>query len=168
RELSLRALLRRQHTAVEERACSGGDSIAESDLADDLRGGLDIPSAHAGMYFNRTTSLSTRSQLTRRSGGASVRYGVPVPSTTGGRYTRYSSIRPSFVRLCASVGPATSISPSISSLILRIAFSRSSRMLRALGPTDSSERETTHFGWRRHAAAKACSSASQSGWSSSQ
>mgnify|MGYP006197922857 CR=1 FL=1 len=31
------------------------------------------------------------------------------------------------------------------------------------GPTDSSVRETTHFGWFRHAAAKACSSASHSG-----
>ena len=33
----------------------------------------------------------------------------------------------------------------------------------ALGPTDFNERETTHFGWFRHAAAKACSSASHSG-----
>ena len=33
----------------------------------------------------------------------------------------------------------------------------------ALGPTAFNERETTHFGWFRHAAAKACSSASHSG-----
>ena len=33
----------------------------------------------------------------------------------------------------------------------------------ALGPTDFNERETTHFGWFRHAAAKARSSASHSG-----
>ena len=32
-----------------------------------------------------------------------------------------------------------------------------------VGPTDFNERETTHFGWFRHAAAKACSSASHSG-----
>src|SRR4029450_13647452 len=38
----------------------------------------------------------------------------------------------------------------------------------ALGPTDFNERETTHFGWFRHAAAKACSSATHSGASSSQ
>src|SRR5213082_1320430 len=29
----------------------------------------------------------------------------------------------------------------------------------ALGPTDFNERDTTHFGWFRHAAAKSCSSA---------
>ena len=33
----------------------------------------------------------------------------------------------------------------------------------ALGPTDFNDRETTHFGWFRHAAAKACSSVSHSG-----
>jgi hypothetical protein len=33
----------------------------------------------------------------------------------------------------------------------------------AFGPTDFNERETTHFGWRRHAEAKACSSGSHSG-----
>jgi hypothetical protein len=32
-----------------------------------------------------------------------------------------------------------------------------------LGPTDFNERETTHFGWFRHAAAKVRSSASHSG-----
>jgi hypothetical protein len=32
-----------------------------------------------------------------------------------------------------------------------------------LGPTAVNEREATHFGWFRHAAAKACSSASHSG-----
>ena len=37
------------------------------------------------------------------------------------------------------------------------------RMSVALGPTDVNEPETTHFGWFRHAAAKACSSASHSG-----
>jgi hypothetical protein len=37
-----------------------------------------------------------------------------------------------------------------------------------LGPTDFNERETIHFGCFRHAAAKACSSAFHSGWSSSQ
>jgi hypothetical protein len=31
---------------------------------------------------------------------------------------------------------------------------------RRLTPTDLNERETTHFGWFRHAAAKACSAAS--------
>src|SRR6476619_2120608 len=73
---------------------------------------------------------------------------------------RYSSIRPSSVRLCAKSGPATSISPSRSAFSSRIAPSRSSPTSLALGPTDFNERETTHFGWFRHAAAKACSSAS--------
>jgi hypothetical protein len=31
----------------------------------------------------------------------------------------------------------------------------------ALGPTDFNVRDTTHFGWLRHAAAKSCSSAPQ-------
>ena len=34
---------------------------------------------------------------------------------------------------------------------------------RGVGPTDFNERETTHFGCFRHAAAKACSSAVHSG-----
>src|SRR4249919_2757816 len=63
----------------------------------------------------------------------------------------------------AKSGPATSISPSRSAFSLRIAPSRSSSTSLALGPTDFNERETTHFGWFRHAAAKACSSASHSG-----
>ena len=41
--------------------------------------------------------------------------------------------------------------------------SRSPSTSVALGPTDFNERETTHFGWLRHAAAKARSSASHSG-----
>ena len=65
------------------------------------------------------------------------------------------SIRPSSVRLCARSGPATSISPSRSAFSSRIAPSRSSSTSLALGPTDFNERETTHFGWFRHAAAKA-------------
>ena len=59
-------------------------------------------------------------------------------------------------------GPATSISPSRSAFSSRIARSRSSSTSLALGPTDFNERETTHFGCFRHAAAKACSTASHS------
>ena len=59
------------------------------------------------------------------------------------------------MRLCANCGPATSISPSRSAFSLRIAPSRSSATSVALGPTDFNVRETTHFGWFRHAAAKA-------------
>jgi hypothetical protein len=59
------------------------------------------------------------------------------------------------VRLCAKFGPATSISPSRSAFGSRIASSRSSSTSLALRPTDFNERETTHFGWFRHAAAKA-------------
>src|SRR5512138_3730285 len=58
---------------------------------------------------------------------------------------RYSSIRPSSVRLCAKPGPATSISPSRSAFSSRIAASRSSSTSLALGPTDFNERETTPF-----------------------
>src|SRR5205809_8147104 len=74
---------------------------------------------------------------------------------------RFSSIRPSLVRLCAKGGPATSISPARSAFSSRIAPSRSSSTSLALGPTDFNERETTHFGWFRHAAAKARSSRSE-------
>ena len=45
--------------------------------------------------------------------------------------------------------------PSRSAFSSRIAPSRSSSTSVALGPTDFNERETTHFGWFRHAAAKA-------------
>jgi len=55
---------------------------------------------------------------------------------------RYSSIRPSSVRLCAKSGPATSISPSRAAFSSRIAPSRSSSTSLALGPTDVNERET--------------------------
>jgi hypothetical protein len=51
---------------------------------------------------------------------------------------------------------------------LRITASKSSSMSVALGPTDFNERDTTHFRWLRHTAAKSRSSASQSGRSSSQ
>ena len=56
-----------------------------------------------------------------------------------------------------------SISPSRSAFSSRITPSRLSSTSLALGPTDFNERETTHFGCLRHAAAKACSSASHSG-----
>src|SRR5512138_382988 len=54
---------------------------------------------------------------------------------------RYSSIRPSSVRLRAKSGPATSISPSRSAFSLRIAPSRSSSTSLALEPTDFNERD---------------------------
>src|SRR5688572_17934295 len=53
--------------------------------------------------------------------------------------------------------------PSRSVFSSRIAPSRSASTSLALGPTDFNERETTHFGWFRHAAAKAYSAASHSG-----
>jgi hypothetical protein len=37
-----------------------------------------------------------------------------------------------------------------------------------MGPTVFNERDTTHFGWRRHAAANSWCSAFHSAWSSSQ
>jgi hypothetical protein len=40
---------------------------------------------------------------------------------------------------------------------VQVDSSRSSSTSLALGPTDFNERETTHFGWLRHAAAKAVS-----------
>ena len=60
------------------------------------------------------------------------------------------------------------ISPGRSVFSLRIAEMTSSAMRVALGPKDLRERETTHFGWLRHAAAKSRSFSSQSGRSSSQ
>ena len=53
-------------------------------------------------------------------------------------------------------------------LELSITVSTSSQTSVAFGPTDVNDRETTHSGWLRHAAAKARSSAVHSGWSSSQ
>ena len=50
----------------------------------------------------------------------------------------------------------------------RITASRSFSTRVALGPTDFNERDTTHFGWLRHAAAKSRSSTPHSGRSSSQ
>src|SRR5436190_240986 len=81
---------------------------------------------------------------------------------------RYSSIRPRSVMLRASSGPATSISPSSSALSPRITPLTSCSTSVALGPTDFNERDTTHFGWPRHAAANLRSSALHSARSSSQ
>ena len=52
--------------------------------------------------------------------------------------------------------------PDELSLSPRITASRPSSTSVALGPTDFNECDTTHFGWRRHAAAKSRSSASHS------
>src|SRR5215831_9094533 len=71
-----------------------------------------------------------------------------------GNRVRYSSIRPRSVRLPANFGPATAISPASWAFSPRIAASMSPSRSVALGPTDFSERDTTHFGWRRHTAAK--------------
>ena len=77
------------------------------------------------------------------------------PSFALGRYVAR------LVRLPAKSGPATSISPTGSAFSPRITASMSSSTSVALGPTDFNLRDTTHFGWLRHAAAKSCSSAPQ-------
>ena len=58
-------------------------------------------------------------------------------------------------------------SPSSCAFIPRIAASMLSPTSVALRPTDFNERDMTHFGWLRHAAAKSRSSVSHSGRSSS-
>src|ERR1043166_4042028 len=55
-------------------------------------------------------------------------------------------MRPRSVRLAASVGPATSISPSTSFFSLRTNASTFSPTSVAFAPTDFNVRETTHFG----------------------
>ena len=92
-----------------------------------------------------------QSETTRRSGGrAAAKYGFPRPRTNG---RRYSSITPRSVRHAAKSGPATSMTPSTSAFRRRAKASRSWPTSVALAPTDFSERDATHFGCVRHAAA---------------
>jgi hypothetical protein len=81
------------------------------------RAGASGPRDQAGTYVNLITFSPIGSLATRRSGdGGLAKNGLPRPSTTGWRYSRYSSIRPSAVRLRARSGPPTSISPANSAL----------------------------------------------------
>ena len=80
--------------------------------------------------------------------------GVPPPTAAGWTTTLNSSTSPARIRGAASVGLATSISPSVSSFSCRATSTGSPRSSRAFPSTVSRVWENTTFGTARHARAK--------------